>query len=460
MASSSARATSSCVSRSIHTVWPGTSRTSSSTTARCVPRPTRRSCAPGTAARRAARRGRDRRRSCRARARRRTAPPARGGSGAGGRSTKSSRSDERRELARRLDAQLAQRAPRCSGEIVRTASARRRPNVPTRSATRRERATQRRAVQPRGRPPVAVHLDDELRPRAREPDERRLVRALRHDRLGPMLRARGGGRAAAAARRRARPSRSGGRPTSRKVPSSCARPSPRSRARAARSAPTSAANFRSRLGRKRQLVACPRRRAEAAASQHRLDDGEDVVGVLARASTPTGPPRRCAPSPSRRRELEVGRASARSPRRAPGVSPCSTSRPLTSSSTMSGIPPARAPTTARPRRNASIATRGSPSDADGSSSARDASSARGELGRLEPAAPRRRPPRASAAATSTCVPSPTRCSRASGTRARHDPPGRGEPLDVLVSLEHADEQHAAAPPAPAPRAPENAPRSE
>jgi len=37
------------------------------------------------------------------------------------------------------------------------------------------------------------------------------------------------------------------------------------------------------------------------------------------------------------------------------------------------MPPARAPTTARPRRNASIATRGSPSEADGSRSARDAS---------------------------------------------------------------------------------------
>ncbi len=65
------------------------------------------------------------------------------------------------------------------------------------------------------------------------------------------------------------------------------------------------------------------------------------------------------------------------------MSPSSTRSPFTPSSTMSGIPPARVPITARPRANDSIATLGSPSEADGSRSARASSTRRRELRRLE-----------------------------------------------------------------------------
>ena len=50
---------------------------------------------------------------------------------------------------------------------------------------RGEHPPQRRAVEPRRGSPVSVELDGDRRLRAADPDESRLVRALRHDRRGP-----------------------------------------------------------------------------------------------------------------------------------------------------------------------------------------------------------------------------------------------------------------------------------
>ena len=107
---------------------------------------------------------------------------------------------------------------------------------------------------------------------------------------------------------------------------------------------------------------------------------------------------------------------------------------------MSGIPPAREPITARPRANDSIATRGSPSDADGSRSARALSTAA-----------------ASAAGSSRPLPldafareafrdlglrsRPDQVQLRTGNACGGEPPAGCEHLDVLVALEHADEDH-------------------
>ena len=125
-------------------------------------------------------------------------------------------------------------------------------------------------------------------------------------------------------------------------------------------------------------------------------------------------------------------------------SPGSTSRPLTPSSTRSGMPPTPAPTTGRPRRSASITTRPSPSERDG----RTSSVARVERGRDSCG-------RQLAASTRSArqvgdeplddVRSACPCRRSAaraGQPRRREPPGRGEPVDVLVALEHADEERA------------------
>ena len=103
---------------------------------------------------------------------------------------------ERGELARRLDAELAHEARRVGRDRahrVGAAQAERADGV----GERRERAPERRAVEPRGRAPVAVQLDDHLRARA--------ARATRTPpRTGSASRSRPAG-----ARARARRTRSG-----------------------------------------------------------------------------------------------------------------------------------------------------------------------------------------------------------------------------------------------------------
>ena len=106
------------------------------------------------------------------------------------------------------------------------------------------------------------------------------------------------------------------------------------------------------------------------------------------------------------------------------------------------MPPARLATTGRPRQNASITTRPSPSEREGSTSS------------VARRAPRRR--RSGRAARSSSSARAARRASSSTTvalraaadevssRVRHArrgaPPGRGEPVDVLVVLEHADEE--------------------
>ncbi len=156
------------------------------------------------------------------------------------------------------------------------------------------------------------------------------------------------------------------RPTRWKTPSSCARPSAEVASTRRSSTSPSAANFRARPGGSGsvyRVLATIRTR------------GRRVIGAAftcgpVRSSPRRGPararrtPRASRPSarmprPQRRRAGRRARGrsrSARSRRARPGVSPKSTRNPFTPSSTMSGIPPARVPITARPRANASIAT--------------------------------------------------------------------------------------------------------
>ena len=92
--------------------------------------------------------------------------------------------------------------------------------------------------------------------------------------------------------------------------------------------------------------------------------------------------------------------------------------PVSPSSTMSGIPPTRLPTTPRPRQNASTTTRPRPSERDGSTRTVASSSARATSGVDNDSAHRVCAGRSatSRSATSRSVPRPTRWSLASGTR--------------------------------------------
>ena len=224
----------------------------------------------------------------------------------------------------------------------------------------------------------------------------------------------------------------------------CRRPararSRRSRARAGRTASRSASNFRSQARRERQLVARARDEEQTRASQHRVDDGAHVVGVLLGRRSPARAPRRGLAEPAR--QLAVDRAPARSRRRAPRASPSSTSSPLTPS-----LDDVRDPAGARaddrrgragtPPRDArqALRRRRQHERARASSAARD-------LRGLEPSVPPRAAPHEPSADRRPACPVPTRCSRASGTRAATSRHAAASAVDVLVPLEHADEEHA------------------
>ena len=125
------------------------------------------------------------------------------------------------------------------------------------------------------------------------------------------------------------------------------------------------------------------------------------------------------------------------------MSPGSTSRPLTPSSTRSGIPPTRVPTTGRARQNASTMTRPIPSERDGSTSTVDSSSAARDLRLRETRVPHDPPARLTRRAArrpaATC-----RSRRAEaaprGRRAATRRPRLRQPVHVLVALEDADEE--------------------
>ena len=126
----------------------------------------------------------------------------------------------------------------------------------------------------------------------------------------------------------------------------------------------------------------------------------------------------------------------------PSTSSGSTSRPLTPSSTTSGTPPTRPPTTARPRQNASSTMRGVPSARDGRSKSQASSSAR----TISSAGSARRPRDAIGKLRDqrlrdiTAVPVADQPQRRAGHALGDEPPGGGEILDVLVRLEHAHEE--------------------
>ena len=175
--------------------------------------------------------------------------------------------------------------------------------------------------------------------------------------------------------------------------------------------------------RERQLV--PRARDEEQPRLHAstdVDDGAHAVGELLGRREPAR--RRFARALAEALgELAVGERRARARRRAPAVSPGSTSRPFDAvARRCRGIPPTRVATTARPRQERL--------DHDARQALgrrRQEQRARGveRAARPRPAragGPSCAPSRASAAATSACVPSPTRWSRASGTRRGDEPP--------------------------------------
>ena len=242
------------------------------------------------------------------------------------------------------------------------------------------------------------------------------------------------------------------RPTRWKMPSSRARPSAEVASTRRSSASPRAANLRARPGGSGSDVARPRDHQDArlSARGHRdasarpgdrgVDHGPDACRRTPRESRPSA---RTA-SPARRRGAPRARGRSRSARsRARGLR-CRRSRQGARSRRPRRCPGCR-PRACRSRRGRGRRTRsqpcGRPSEAEGSTSARASSSARASAG----GSSRRShlaPPRASPSATSVSVPWPTRCSSAAGDRRRDEPPGRGEPLDVLVALEHAHEEDA------------------
>ena len=124
------------------------------------------------------------------------------------------------------------------------------------------------------------------------------------------------------------------------------------------------------------------------------------------------------------------------------ASPGGTSRPLAPSSTMSGMPPARLPTTGLPRANASIATRGEPFR-ERRQHERSRSVERGsDLRRLEPLCPRRLLGKVAHELLDelSLVSAPDDPQRRAGHLRRGETPRVDEPLHVLVALEHADEE--------------------
>src|SRR5581483_3939937 len=320
---------------------------------------------------------------------------------------------ERGELRGGLDAELAHepaRVRRDRANGVRPAEAVRADRV----GERRERAPERRPVEARRRAPVAVQLDDDPRTHPCEPQERRLVRALRHDRVRAMR-----GRDPTDAKRQQHVEQQAvesREPADEVEGAVVARPAVRRGREHAHLEP---------LAKRRELPLEARRQRQlvsrARDEEHAwLRHSSFCTVATTRSANSSGDDSHrddssCAAAPSRSASPGSARTRAIAPASA-SASPGSTSNPVRSCSTMSGIPPARAPTTPRPRRNASIATRPRPSAGDGSTSARAASSARATAGgsryRSHCA-----PSAASAAATAVCVPLPTMCSRASGSRA-------------------------------------------
>ena len=179
--SSSAAATSSGSSQSWCTTRSGKSASEPLDTLRREPRPTITSRAAGTARRRAATQPRGRRRSCSARARRRRGPSA-------ARAAAPGPLGEGREVAEGGEDAVGGR-PRTSSTRLRgeRRDGPRRVGVPDRRRPRcGRRAGQQpprgRAVEPRERAPVAVHLDDHRRPAAGPASCPRARRRRRTDR--------------------------------------------------------------------------------------------------------------------------------------------------------------------------------------------------------------------------------------------------------------------------------------
>ena len=120
----------------------------------------------------------------------------------------------------------------------------------------------------------------------------------------------------------------------------------------------------------------------------------------------------------------------------------STSSPDSPSRTTSGIPPARAPTTARPRQSASSTTLGVPSDREASRSNHASSNAFTTSGVSSRLSQVTRPGKLADERLSDVAMSPVSDDPQRGLRDARggEPPGLCDRMDVLVSLEHADEQ--------------------
>ena len=116
--------------------------------------------------------------------------------------------------------------------------------------------------------------------------------------------------------------------------------------------------------------------------------------------------------------------------------------PVSPSSTMSGIPPTRLPTTPRPRQNASTTTRPRPSERDGSTRTLASSSALATSGVDNDSVHRvcAGSSATSCSATSRSVPRPTRCEPRVRDARGGQAPGVSQHVDRLVPLEDADEQ--------------------
>ena len=208
--------------------------------------------------------------------------------------------------------------------------------------------------------------------------------------------------------------------------------------------------------------ACGRRAAAAASHAHARAASTTArtrVGVLVGGRDPAGRRRERALAEAPR-ELAVGRERARSPPRARASSPDSHEQAVDAV-----LDDVRDPAGARADHGAAAQERLDRDAGQALGRRRQQQRPRGverarDLRRLEAPVPLRALARERPRRPPTCVPLPTTWSRASGTRARREPPRRGEALDVLVALEHADEEQRAARPAPATAGPANAPRSE
>ena len=132
------------------------------------------------------------------------------------------------------------------------------------------------------------------------------------------------------------------------------------------------------------------------------------------------------------------RARPRARRRLPG----STSSASRSSRATSGIPPTRLATIPRPRAIASTSTRPRPSEREGSTSTveRSICSDTPDGGSCSMCSTCSGSSATSSSTTSRRLPSPTITRRASGSSRTTAAPGGREPVDVLVGLEHADEE--------------------